>query len=98
MTTHPDLESAARRMASLVESVSDGVLDQPTPCERYAVGDLLDHIAGFALAFTAAAAKRPLEGGPSGDAAIWTPPGGLASRATSWPWPRRGATQTPGPA
>ena len=69
MTAHTDLESAARRMAGLVESVPDGVLDQPTPCERYAVGDLLDHISGFARGFTAAAAKAPLQGAPSGDAA-----------------------------
>jgi uncharacterized protein (TIGR03086 family) len=69
MTTHPDLTPAARRMAGLVGAVSDGALARPTPCERYTVGDLLDHIAGGALAFTAAAAKQPLEGGPSGNAA-----------------------------
>jgi len=69
MTTTFDLEPAARRMASLVEAVPDDALDRPTPCERYSVGDLLDHIGGFALAFEAAAVKRPLEGGPSGDAA-----------------------------
>jgi uncharacterized protein (TIGR03086 family) len=33
------------------------------------VGDLLDHVAGAAMAFTGAATKQPLEGGPSGDAA-----------------------------
>nr|MDQ6910794.1 TIGR03086 family metal-binding protein [Actinomycetota bacterium] len=49
--------------------VPDDALDRPTPCERYTVGDLLDHVAGASLAFTAAAAKRPLEGGPSGHAA-----------------------------
>jgi uncharacterized protein (TIGR03086 family) len=69
MTPHPDLEPAARRMADLVEGVEDGDLGRSTPCERYRVGDLLDHIAGFALAFTAAAAKDPLPGTPSGDAA-----------------------------
>ncbi len=52
-----------------MEAVPDGALGHPTPCARYTVGDLLDHIAGAALSFTAAAAKRPLEGGPSGDAA-----------------------------
>lgn len=56
-------------MASLVEAVPDDALGQPTPCKDYTVGDLLDHIAGSALAFTAAAAKTPLEGGRSGDAA-----------------------------
>jgi uncharacterized protein (TIGR03086 family) len=56
-------------MASLVEAVPDDAHGQPTPCAHYTVGDLLDHIAGFALAFTAAAKKEPLEGSPSGDAA-----------------------------
>ena len=67
MTQH-NLEPAARRMAGLVAGVLDGGLDRPTPCERYTVGDLLDHIGGFALAFAAAAVKRPLQGGPSGHA------------------------------
>jgi len=69
MTPHPDLEPAARRMAALVQAVPDEFLDQPTPCERYTVGDLLDHVAGTAIAFAAAAVKDPLEGNPSGDAA-----------------------------
>jgi uncharacterized protein (TIGR03086 family) len=56
-------------MADLVQGVPDDGLDRPTPCEQYTVGDLLDHVGGFALAFTAAAVKKPLEGGPSGDAA-----------------------------
>ena len=69
MTTNIDLTPAARRMASLVDAVPDDALDRPTPCERYTVGDLLDHIGGAAVAFTAAAVKKPLEGGPAGDAA-----------------------------
>ena len=69
MTTHVELEPAVRRMAKLVEAGPDDALDQPTPCERYRVGDLLDHIGGFALAFRAAAVKKPLGGAPSGDAA-----------------------------
>jgi uncharacterized protein (TIGR03086 family) len=68
-TTNPDLEPAARRMAAIVEGVPDDALRRPTPCRDYTVGDLLDHIAGTALAFTAAAVKRPLGGAPSGDAA-----------------------------
>ena len=55
-------------MAKLVEAVPDDGLHRPTPCEQYTVGDLLDHIGGAALAFRAAAVKRPLDGGPSGDA------------------------------
>jgi uncharacterized protein (TIGR03086 family) len=68
MTTHPDLHAASARMAALVEAVPPDDLDAPTPCERYTVGDLLDHISGATLAFAAAACKQPLEGGPSGDA------------------------------
>ena len=55
-------------MAKLVEAVPDDALGRPTPCRRYTVGDLLDHIGGTAVAFRAAAVKKPLEGGPSGDA------------------------------
>src|SRR4051794_29035404 len=62
MTTQIDLKPAAQRIAQLVAAVPDDALTRPTPCERYTVGDLLDHIGGFALAFGAAAVKRPLEG------------------------------------
>ncbi len=68
MTTHVDLGPAARRVARLVEAVPDDALDHPTPCEHYRVGDLLDHIGGFALAFRAAAVKKPLDGAPVADA------------------------------
>ena len=68
MTTQLDLRPAAARMAGLVETLGDDDLTKPTPCEHYTVGDLLDHIGGAALAFTADAGKKPLEGGPSGDA------------------------------
>jgi uncharacterized protein (TIGR03086 family) len=56
-------------MAPLVEGVPDDALSRPTPCRDYTVGDLLEHIAGAALAFTAAAVKRPIGRAPSGDAA-----------------------------
>jgi len=67
MSGHVDLEPAARRMARLVQAVPDDALDRPTPCEHYSVGDLLDHVDGAAVAFAAAAVKRPLEAAPSGD-------------------------------
>ena len=69
MSTQLDLEPAARRLAGLVAAVPDDALDRSTPCTRYTVGDLLDHIASFAIAFTAAARKSPLDGAPPGDAA-----------------------------
>jgi uncharacterized protein (TIGR03086 family) len=72
MMTFVDLGPAADRMAGLVRRVPDAALDAPTPCREYSVGDLVDHIAGLTLAFTAAATKTadPARGEPSpGDAA-----------------------------
>jgi uncharacterized protein (TIGR03086 family) len=66
-----DLAPATRRMAALIDEVPDGILDRPTPCPAYAVGDLLEHIGGLALAFTAAARKDTGDlgnGAPAGDA------------------------------
>jgi uncharacterized protein (TIGR03086 family) len=57
MTDHLDLTPAAQRLATLVAGVPDDALDARTPCPQYAVGDLLDHIGGLAVAFTRAAAK-----------------------------------------
>ena len=73
MTSPLDLEPAARRMADLVRDLPDEALDLPTPCEDYSVGDLLHHVHGSVLAFTAAAVKQPLEGGPAGDASLLPP-------------------------
>jgi hypothetical protein len=39
-----DLQPAARRLADLVAGVPDGMLDAPTPCPKYRLGDLLDHV------------------------------------------------------
>ena len=66
-----DLEPAARCLADLVARVPDDLLDAPTPCPAYTLGDLVDHIGGTALAFTGAAVKDPGDAtsqGPSGDA------------------------------
>jgi uncharacterized protein (TIGR03086 family) len=52
-----DLSPAARTVADLVRSVRDDELDGSTPCPVYTVGDLVDHIGGLAVAFTAAARK-----------------------------------------
>ncbi|MCZ4586953.1 TIGR03086 family metal-binding protein [Rhodococcus opacus] len=67
-----DLRPAADVMAALVESVRDDQLTAPTPCPELTVGELLDHIDGLSLAFTAAATKTPPAGGsqpPFADAA-----------------------------
>jgi uncharacterized protein (TIGR03086 family) len=104
-----DLEPAARRMARLVGAVPADALDHPTPCERYSVGDLLDHIGGSVLAFTGAARKTPLEGSPSGDASRLAPdwrtriPSDLEALAEAWHQPeawtgmtRAGGVDLPG--
>jgi uncharacterized protein (TIGR03086 family) len=69
MTTN--LAPAAQRMAALLDGVADDQLPAPTPCPDYSLGDLVDHVGGFAIAFTAAAEKATLPGDAqtaSGDA------------------------------
>jgi uncharacterized protein (TIGR03086 family) len=53
-----DLTPAADHLAELVRTVHDEQLTAPTPCPAMSVADLLDHICGLSLAFTAAARKR----------------------------------------
>jgi len=52
-----DLEPATNQLAALVRGVRDEQLSNPTPCTDMSVADLLDHIGGLSLAFTAAAHK-----------------------------------------
>jgi uncharacterized protein (TIGR03086 family) len=88
-----DLDPATRLMADLVAGIGDDQLGRPTPCPDYTLGDLLDHVGGFSLAFTAAAAKTELPAGsqgPSGDASRlgddWRGriPGALEALAEAW--------------
>ena len=55
--TQLDLGPAALRLAELVYNVPDDLLDQPTPCPDYTLGDLVDHVGGLSLAFAAAIAS-----------------------------------------
>lgn len=67
-----DLGPAARRLADLVARVPDEDLTRPTPCPAYALGDLIEHVGGMAIAFTAAASKERdarTDQAPPGDAA-----------------------------
>lgn len=104
MTSALDLTPAATRAASLVEAVPDGALGRPTPCEGYAVGALLDHIAGVALTFSAAAVKQTLGAAPSADATRLAPdwrtriPSDLRAMAEAWRAPEawHGATAAGG--
>lgn len=88
-----DLGPATTSLAELVTSVDDDQLALPTPCTDYAVGDLVDHVGGLALAFTGAARKEPVPGaeeGGTGDASRLEPgwreriAADLASLAEAW--------------
>jgi uncharacterized protein (TIGR03086 family) len=52
-----DLRPAAERMSRLLRAVPDDALGAPTPCEDMALDALIEHVGGFAVAFTAAARK-----------------------------------------
>ncbi len=87
-----DFGPSARRLAGLVARVTDGELDRPTPLPAYTVGDLIDHIGGFARRFAAAARKagQEREDNPPGDASRLTDdwrtriPRDLATLAQAW--------------
>lgn len=52
-----DFTSACQRTAQVLANVTDDQLTASTPCEKLPVGELLAHVGGLALAFTAAAHK-----------------------------------------
>ena len=64
-----DLTPATGTLTELVARIGDDQLGAPTPCRGTTVADLLDHLDGLCLAFTAAAAKDQAAGGqaPSAD-------------------------------
>jgi uncharacterized protein (TIGR03086 family) len=65
-----DFRPATTTVAGLVAGVRDDQLRAPSPCPAYTTADLLDHLGGLCLAFTAAARKERLpgaEGGPQVD-------------------------------
>lgn len=53
----PDFAPAARALKTLLHGVTDDQLGGPTQCERWTVGDLLDHLMGLTVAFRTAAEK-----------------------------------------
>jgi uncharacterized protein (TIGR03086 family) len=61
-----DLGPAATRMAALIRNISDDRLAGLTPCAEYSLGDLVDHVGEFALAFAAAARKDVANSGTQG--------------------------------
>ena len=64
-----DLTPATGMLSQLVTDIGDDQLGGPTPCRGTTVADLLDHLDGLCLAFTAAAAKDGAGGSqaPSAD-------------------------------
>jgi uncharacterized protein (TIGR03086 family) len=54
-----DFGPATRTLADLVGEVRDEQLDGPTPCPDWTVADLVRHIGGLTLEFTASAQKVP---------------------------------------
>ena len=67
-----DLTPACQRMSDVLVNVTDEQLNDRTPCEKLSLRDLMAHVGGLALAFTAAARKDfgpltdtpPVEGAP----------------------------------
>ena len=107
-----DLMPAATALGLLVQQVPDGRLGDPTPCPDYTVGDLVEHVGGLALAFTAAANKdlgASTDSPPHPDAARLTAdwrariPADLVALAQAWRQPdawtgmtRAGGVDLPG--
>jgi uncharacterized protein (TIGR03086 family) len=61
-----DFGPATASVAGLVAAVRDDQLAGPTPCPAYSTADLLDHLGGLCVAFTAAARKVRLPGAEAG--------------------------------
>jgi len=98
-----DLGPAVRRLADLVASVKEDALERPTPCPVYSLGDLIEHVGGMTLAFTAAGRKERnaySEMNGAGDAsrlgADWREriPRDLAVLAQTWAEPEAWAGMT----
>lgn len=66
MTVIVDLDPPARQLTQLLKGVTDDQLSASTPCEKYTVADLLEHISGLTIAFRNAATKTTEP--PAGDA------------------------------
>jgi uncharacterized protein (TIGR03086 family) len=100
-----DMHTGAERLAALVRAVPDDALGRPTPCSEYTIGDLLDHISGFAVGITAAGRKdergmRPPEPGSAahlGDDWRTRIPGELHDLAATWDDPAAYEGMTGGP-
>ncbi len=87
-----DLTSACRRTGDVLVNVTDEQLGGRTPCEKLRLKDLVAHVGGLALAFTAAGRKEfgertdtpPVEGAPLDDDWRTAYPARLAELARAW--------------
>jgi uncharacterized protein (TIGR03086 family) len=87
-----DLIPACQCTAAALANVTDDQLDGPTPCEKLRMRDLVAHVGGLALAFTAAARKEfgeltdtpPVEGVPLDAGWRSAYPARLAELAEAW--------------
>lgn len=85
-----DLDPPAGQLKALLRGVTDDQLSARTPCEAYAVGDLLDHLMGLTIAFTMAARKTTGPSGGEDDVPISASGPGAVSAANLHPeWRRR---------
>ncbi|MEH3155617.1 MAG: TIGR03086 family metal-binding protein [Gordonia paraffinivorans] len=83
-----DLEPATTEMTRLVRGVDAARLDDPTPCDEWAVRNLLAHIHQFVDVFATNARKEPLDP-PDGLVDDWPTalPAALADLARAWSAP-----------
>ena len=90
-----DLTPACQRTAEVLMNVTDAQLNARTPCQKLSLRDLVGHVGGLALAFTAAAQKEfgeltdtpPVEGAPLDEDWRTAYPGRLAELARAWAEP-----------
>ncbi len=87
-----DLTPACKRTADVLMNVTDEQPSGLTPCQKLSLRDLVSHVGGLALAFTAAARKEfgeltdtpPVEGVPLDDDWRTAYPARLAELAAAW--------------
>jgi uncharacterized protein (TIGR03086 family) len=97
-----NLAPACEHTANALRNVTDSQLDGPTPCEKLSLRDLVGHVGGLALAFTAAARKDfgpltdtpPVDGAPLDEDWRTAYPQRLAELAAAWREPAAWAGMT----
>ena len=55
------MAAAAERTVPIVQGIRDDQLDDPTPCDKFQVRDLLNHLFQVVVGFQGAARKEPLD-------------------------------------